>query len=228
MEMTDTFDPYAILGVARGATAADIKNAYRRRARDTHPDIAKTTDASAFQAVARAFEILANPEKRKRFDETGTIEEINPLKDRNSAMEVLAGVFEGIVNSASQKGKKLSTVPFIDALKEIVEGNILEAHERLGDLTVQIEERVDLRRRISRAEDAPNIFADRLSAQIRVLGKAQDGERERLRILKLAEIELGNYTNEVELVFAFQAASYGFAAPSSSSTAFSVAKMWPT
>ena len=56
-------DPYAVLGVGRGASPADVDRAYRRAARATHPDI-HPDDASAadrFRAVTIAYETLSDP-----------------------------------------------------------------------------------------------------------------------------------------------------------------------
>ncbi len=68
-------DYYTTLGVARNATAADIKRAYRKLAKDWHPDRHpphKRKDAEEkFKALSEANEVLSDPEKRKRFDALG-------------------------------------------------------------------------------------------------------------------------------------------------------------
>jgi curved DNA-binding protein len=65
-------DYYAALGVARDATADDIKRAYRKLARKYHPDVSKEADAEArFKDVAEAYEALKDPERRAAYDEVG-------------------------------------------------------------------------------------------------------------------------------------------------------------
>ena len=65
-------DYYKTLGVPKSATAADIKKAYRKLARQHHPDVSKSTDASKkFKELNEANEVLSDPEKRKRYDELG-------------------------------------------------------------------------------------------------------------------------------------------------------------
>jgi len=65
-------DYYKTLGVSKDATAADIKKAYRKFARQYHPDVNKSTDASRkFKEVNEANEVLSDPEKRKRYDQLG-------------------------------------------------------------------------------------------------------------------------------------------------------------
>ncbi len=65
-------DYYEILGVARDASADDIKRAYRRLARRYHPDVSKESDAEVrFKEMKEAYEVLKDPEKRKAYDQFG-------------------------------------------------------------------------------------------------------------------------------------------------------------
>ena len=63
-------DPYSILGVARGATEKDVKSAYRKLAKQLHPD--RNTDnpkaAEKFSEITQAYDLLSDKDKRARFD----------------------------------------------------------------------------------------------------------------------------------------------------------------
>jgi DnaJ-class molecular chaperone len=63
-------DPYSILGVARGASEKEVKSAYRKLAKELHPDAnrdnPKATDR--FSEVTQAYDLLSNKDKRARFD----------------------------------------------------------------------------------------------------------------------------------------------------------------
>lgn len=64
-------DPYGLLGVSRGASEEDVRKAYRRLAREYHPD-ANPGDIKSeerFKEIQQAYEILSNPNKRREYDE---------------------------------------------------------------------------------------------------------------------------------------------------------------
>jgi curved DNA-binding protein CbpA len=63
-------DLYAVLGVKRTATNDEIRRAYRKLAKDLHPDQNKGDPKSEekFKRVSAAFAIVGNPDKRKRYD----------------------------------------------------------------------------------------------------------------------------------------------------------------
>lgn len=75
MVVSSEMDFYQVLGVNRTASVQEIKRAYRRKARDTHPDkridISPKEAAEEFHRVVHAFEILSDEESRKQYDLTG-------------------------------------------------------------------------------------------------------------------------------------------------------------
>src|SRR5919201_1488916 len=82
--MAETQDLYDVLGVPRGATHEDIKRAYRRLARELHPDVNDDPHAGErFKQVAAAYEVLSDPAKRQQYDMFGgqAVAEMFPFGD---------------------------------------------------------------------------------------------------------------------------------------------------
>lgn len=86
------FDPYAVLGVARDATADAIKRAFRSKAKDTHPDAGG--HSGEFERVERAQVILFDTKRRRRFDETGSIDDPDIQGPDHGALTMLSSLLQ--------------------------------------------------------------------------------------------------------------------------------------
>lgn len=65
-------DYYEILGLAKNASEAEIKSAYRKLARQHHPDVDQSSGAAErFKEISEAYQILSEPEKRRAYDQFG-------------------------------------------------------------------------------------------------------------------------------------------------------------
>lgn len=89
-------DYYKLLGVARDATRAEIKSAYRKLARKYHPDISKEVDSEEkFKEIGEAYEVLKDTEKRAAYDQLGNQwnegQDFRPPPDWDAGFEFSGG-----------------------------------------------------------------------------------------------------------------------------------------
>ncbi|HEU4652286.1 MAG TPA: DnaJ domain-containing protein, partial [Croceibacterium sp.] len=116
-------DPYATLGVQRGASEKDIKSAYRKLAKELHPDRNKDNPKAAerFSDVTKAYDLLSDKDKRARFDR-GEID-----ADGNPAMPFGGGFRGGGFNPrGGARGASASDFEGFGAGDEVDLGDIFE------------------------------------------------------------------------------------------------------
>ena len=147
-------DLYRVLGVRRGASSEDIRRAYRRRAKVSHPDSGGS--AGAFGELATAHAVLSDPDRRQRYDDTGQIELPRPNTLDACAIEVIAQKL-GLIIHAEQDLMALDIGSLIDgAIRE----DMAQRQSNIASQTHAIERAARLRARIKRkANDKDNMLA---------------------------------------------------------------------
>ena len=90
-------DPYEILEVPRDADAGTIKRAYRRKAQKAHPDRDQSTGSGdRFRALQIAYDVLSDPARRARYDETGETHEGPTIETQ--ALAYVAGLLHAMLD----------------------------------------------------------------------------------------------------------------------------------
>jgi curved DNA-binding protein CbpA len=106
--------PYEVLGVAKDATAEQIKKAYRRRSSEAHPD-RQDGDARQMQEVNDAYALLSNDVRRRLYDETGETGKEGDLTD--IAKGLLASELSKIVDGEPWGDPIMALRAAIDAIQ---------------------------------------------------------------------------------------------------------------
>ena len=95
-------DFYGILGVERDASPEDLHAAYRRLAKIHHPDAGG--NPAVFNAIAQAFAILRDPDKRTAYDHDGTIDTKADNSHRD-ALAIVHGEIDGLLGAIANQGE---------------------------------------------------------------------------------------------------------------------------
>ncbi len=132
-------DYYKTLGVDRKASQEEVKKAYRKLARQYHPDTNKDAGAEGrFKQISEAYDVLGDPEKRKRYDRgTSVFGQANPFGggtagapagDYGSFSDILTGIFNTTggrggtrTKPAAERGRDLETTVTL-SFEQAIEG----------------------------------------------------------------------------------------------------------
>jgi DnaJ-class molecular chaperone len=174
-------DYYAVLGVARTAKAEEIKKAYRKLARQHHPDVNPGNKAAEekFKEVSEAFEILSDEKKRSVYDQYGFYSDQIPAQgagpgvgfdfshfDSSNFQDAFSEIFSNLRGRASQTYTQASRGADLEQPVEI------SFEDAMRGMTVNME----IQRNGSREKIAVKIPAGvDTGSRIRVMGKGEQG-----------------------------------------------------
>lgn len=140
-------DLYEVLGVARDATPADMKRAYRKLAAEFHPDRNPGDDEAAakMSALNQAYAVLSDPVLRANYDEFG--ESVNPVE--KAAHEMIMDLMSSVIDSDCRDPLS-AAFENITGLQQRLSKNRIAANEDIARLTH--------RRKLFRRKNGPSLF----------------------------------------------------------------------
>ena len=137
-------DLYQLLGIKRGATRAEIRKAYRRKAKSSHPDSGGSPEE--FGVLAIAHDVLSDAKRRERYDSTGEIEQAHPDNFDGSAIEVIAQKL-GLIIHAEQDVTGLDIGAVIE---RSIQDDIVQRKSNIANQKRAIARASQLRTRVKR------------------------------------------------------------------------------
>ena len=190
-----SFNPYEVLGVSSDASAKVIKAAYRSRSRDTHPDTGG--DEEQFHKVKEAFDILSDPARRRRFDETGKtrVSSCTP----QAIQDYLAGLMTVVITAKRPDGTRDDptrenirdkTVLSIAQARNEAKNNRFEV-QRMIERTTRLLERFKPQAEFDPVGNALRVEKDKLQSQMDQMDDLMEMMDEAIKTLKTYEYEVG-------------------------------------
>lgn len=141
---------YETIGVHETATAEEIKKAYRERSKELHPD-ANDGDDKGFAKLAKAYEVLSNPERRKKYDDTGIDTENNEVEQVNS-------IIAGLTLAFLEHAPSVKTESLTDFIKKQAKEQLNNAKNAITKSEKEIERAENAKNRVVRKELGHNLI----------------------------------------------------------------------
>lgn len=194
-------NPYEVLGVEPGADEEAVKAAYRREAKSAHPDAGGS--APEFERLSACRDILLDPARRRRYDETGEFDDAVPNNDRGSAMTIILShmsrMIDDFVASDFDPACDPARCDDVAVIKTKIAGSIHNARQQLkiGQRHRRAVENVR-KRLVRKGKGGENVLTASLSKDIERINRSVAEIESGIRIATLAREIITEYGFEVD------------------------------
>ena len=147
-------NPYQALDLDRSAPQEAIRAAYRKKAREHHPD--KGGDVAKFQEIQAAYDTLSDPERKARYDQTGETGTGPTLESQ--ALSTLSTMMTALMDSPQVN---VSTLPLVDQLRRMLNADMQKQDTEKAKVMASIDRRKEAIKRLSKGP-----LADLLQGEI--------------------------------------------------------------
>lgn len=186
---------YETLGLERDATPAEVKAAFRSRAKDLHPD--KGGEDEAFKKLSFAYMVLRDKGRRARYDKTGETSKSKVESDLQKISSVLLMLFTSAIDEGIASRSDLD---LIKLMKQFLTKTLKEREKKVQEIGGELVKIQQLAERISCRKGNRNLFGSIINNRKEVLLCTRNKMDEEIRIAKLVLEELKAYDCLVEVV----------------------------
>ena len=183
-------DPYDILGVSRDADDAAVRAAFRRLAKESHPD--SGGDTEAFVLCQKAQDLLLDPLRRKVFDATGYDPELADARDIQGLM-----LIEKLVNDIVLDEREPGTFNPLEKMRATLNNDIRKARFHMREMEGH---GARVTRHLNRLGRGPgtDVLGYMLRARIDAIAKAVQDSAKQIEASERALEMLGDYSYEMD------------------------------
>jgi curved DNA-binding protein CbpA len=181
---------YEVLGISPDASNDQVRAAYRTKVKEVHPDAGGSNQA--FSEVVIAYEILIDEDRRKQFDDTGSVED--------SSMAILHGaklIIERLLNELIQRDDA-KYVDVVALMCTNISRTVSEKDRSIDALEKRRHSMADLKGRFKAKLSSETYLPELLETKIEAVGKAIAAERLSIAQLNAASSLLRRYDFERE------------------------------
>lgn len=189
-------NPYDLLGVTKNATDKDLKAAYRRAVKDAHPD--KGGNEQKFREVQEAFDVLIDPDRRRRFDTTGRLDKSRVTPDR-----IRQFIDQTIQNVVSHKNGSngMPDDPTSENVRDKILVSMARARSELQNMRHETQRKqaraTKMLQRFKPNKDTTDYVGDALRAELIKLDEEMNNHEDAMEMSQEVEKVLKSYGYEV-------------------------------
>jgi len=173
-------DLYAVLGVSKTATPEEIRRAYRRCSKSAHPD-AEGGSAEAFAKLQHAYNILSDPERRERYDNTGDATEKAPDMTATKIHSFVMGAFSRAMDQCNAEHDDL-----VEEALEYLQADHDGGNEANRQLLTKRTKFEKVLARLKHRGDGPDLLGNSLRDRIADIDRSITGNEETMSLVATA------------------------------------------
>lgn len=202
--MVMAVDLYERLGLDRLAKPDEIKHAYRRLARQMHPD--NGGDPDDFIDITEAYNVLMDPEARKDYDLAGYVDPRHHLKLQRAMIDRMAALLDTTFQEAASV--PIEMVDVVETMKNVLRVEVAKDEARREELYRYLTLLQKVRGGVKREGEGQNAFIAVVDSRVPVAQEELTDLLWRLKVSERAKEELDCHKSIVEVVRFVQAGMY--------------------